>query len=138
MIYSVFVSCPKGFEYLLEEELKHLSFPVARVSPQGVYGDVSLETIYRVCLWSRLASRVHLILFNGPAENQHALYATCRQFAWDGVFSPDKSLAVTFHGESPNFRNTLFGAQIIKDAIVDYFRETQGIRPNIERIKPQV
>ena len=138
MIYPVFVSCPKGFEYLLEEELKHLSFPVVRVSPQGVYGDVSLETIYRVCLWSRLASRVHLILFNGPAENQHALYATCRQFAWDGVFSPDKSLAVTFHGESPNFRNTLFGAQIIKDAIVDYFRETQGIRPNVERIKPQV
>lgn len=38
MIFSLFVSCPKGLEYLLEEELKTLGLHVTRVSPQGVYG----------------------------------------------------------------------------------------------------
>lgn len=138
MSFPVFVSTPKGLEYLLEEELKSLGFPVSRVSPQGVFGDVELEMIYRVCLWSRLASRVHLILFEGPAHNKDELYQICRSFAWDSIFSADKTIAVTFHGESPAFRNTLFGAQVIKDAMVDFFRDKDNIRPSVERNSPQV
>ena len=138
MIFSVFVSCPKGLEYLLEEELKGLGFIIDRVSPQGVYGAVDLTMIYRVCLWSRLASRVHLILFSGLAVDQQALYALCRAFAWDTVFSVDKTLAITFHGESPTFRHSLFGAQVIKDAVVDFFRDTTGSRPMVDRADPAV
>ena len=60
MNYSLFVSCPKGLEYLLEEELKALGLHVTRVSPQGVYGEASLSTVYQLCLWSRIANRVQL------------------------------------------------------------------------------
>ncbi len=138
MIFSVFVSCPKGLEYVLEDELKALGFGVNRVSPHGVYGEVDLAMIYRVCLWSRVAGRVHLILFSGPAEDQRALYSLCRAFAWDTLFSAEKTLAVTFHGESPTFRHTLFGAQVIKDAVVDFFRESTGIRPMVDRDDPAI
>jgi 23S rRNA (guanine2445-N2)-methyltransferase / 23S rRNA (guanine2069-N7)-methyltransferase len=138
MIFSVFVSCPKGLEYLLEEELRGLGFGVSRVSPQGVYGEVDCAMIYRVCLWSRIASRVHLILLKGLADSPKALYALCRAFPWETIFSEEQTLAITFHGESPVFRHTLFGAQVIKDAVVDYFRESTGARPVVDRASPDI
>ena len=138
MMYSVFVSCAKGLEYLLSDELMALGVVPSRISPQGVFADVSLETLYRVALWSRIASRVHVILFSGVASDQKSLYALCRAHPWDQVFSAQKTMAVVFHGESPNFRHSLFGAQVVKDAVVDFFRETSGQRPHVERVAPDV
>lgn len=135
---SLFVSCPKGLEYLLEDELKMLGLAVTRVSPQGVYGNANLALVYHLCLWSRLANRVQLILFSGDVLNQETMYDLCHKFPWQTVFSPDKTLGIEFHGVSSEIRNTMFGAQVIKDAIVDYFRESQGERPVIERENPQI
>ncbi len=134
----LFISCPKGLEYLLEEEVKYLGLKVTRVSPQGVYGEGSLAVAYTLCLWSRLANRVQLILFNGHAHNQETIYQLCNQFHWQTVFSPNKTLAIEFHGESPQIRNTMFGAQIVKDGIVDHFRKLTGERPSIARDEPQI
>lgn len=134
----LFISCPKGLEYLLEDELKQLGLKVTRVSPQGVYGEAPLAVAYSICLWSRLANRVQLILFNGHAHNQETIYQLCAQFHWHTVFSPDKTFAIEFHGESPQIRNAMFGAQIVKDAIVDHFRKTTGKRPSVARELPQI
>lgn len=138
MTFSLFVSCPKGLEYLLEDELKALGLEVSRVSPQGVYGKAHLALVYHLCLWSRLANRVQLILFSGKALNQTTLYQLCHAFAWESVFSPDKTLGVEFHGESPEIRNSMFGAQLVKDAVVDYFRTLTGERPVVDRENPQI
>lgn len=133
MIFSLFVSCPRGMEYLLETETRSLGLAVTRVSPHGVYGEGTLAVIYQLCLWSRLANRVQVILFSGDASNQQALYQRCYEYPWETVFSADKTLAIEFHGESPEIRNTLFGAQVVKDGIVDQCRAVQGTRPVIER-----
>lgn len=138
MNYSLFFSCPKGLEYLLEEELKALGLNIIRVSPQGVYGEANLSTIYHLCLWSRIANRVQLILFSGEAHNEQTLYKLCNEFAWQTVFSADKTLAIEFHGTSRSIRNTMYGAQVVKDAIVDKFRKDQNIRPVVERKSPEV
>lgn len=138
MRFSLFVSCPKGMEYLLEDELRGLGLHITRVSPQGIYGEANLELIYHLCLWSRLANRVQLILLSGDVLNQATLYQLCHQFSWEKVFSPDKTLGIEFHGESPEIRNSMFGAQVVKDAIVDHFRELNGERPTIERENPQI
>ena len=138
MIFSLFVSCPKGLEYVLEEELKTLGLQVTKVSPQGVYGEASLSVIYQLCIWSRIANRVQLILFSGQAHYQQAIYQLCRDYAWQTVFSADKTLAVEFHGSSDEIRNSMFGAQVVKDGVVDYFRETQGARPDIVKDKPDI
>lgn len=138
MRFSLFVSCPKGLEYLLEDELRALGLRITRVSPQGVYGEGDLALIYHLCLWSRLANRVQLILLTGDVLNQTTLYKLCHRFAWETVFSSDKTLGVEFHGESSEIRNSMFGAQVVKDAIVDYFRELDGQRPTIDRENPQI
>ncbi len=138
MNHRLFISCAKGLEYLLADELQVIGLKVTAVSPQGVYGDADLGLIYQLCLWSRLANRVQLILFSGDAYNEQSLYKLCAQFPWQTVFGADKTLAIEFHGSSPQLRNSMFGAQIIKDAIVDHFRKFKGIRPSVDRDKPQV
>ncbi|KTC92228.1 bifunctional 23S rRNA (guanine(2069)-N(7))-methyltransferase RlmK/23S rRNA (guanine(2445)-N(2))-methyltransferase RlmL [Legionella cincinnatiensis] len=138
MKYSLFISCPKGLEYLLEEELKALGLSVTRVSPQGVYGEASLLTVYKLCLWSRIANRVQLILFSGYAGNEQSLHQLCTQFHWQTVFSQDKTIAIEFHGTSEHIRNTMFGAQVVKDGIVDHFRRLNRSRPSVDKETPQI
>jgi len=138
MIFSLFVSCPKGLEYLLLEELEALGLQKTKASPQGVYGDGDLALVYKLCLWSRIANRIQVILFTGRAHNQQALYQLGRDYPWQTAFSSDKSLAIECHGTSPEIRNTMFGAQVIKDSIVDYFRERDGTRPIIDRDEPLI
>ncbi|MCE3046364.1 bifunctional 23S rRNA (guanine(2069)-N(7))-methyltransferase RlmK/23S rRNA (guanine(2445)-N(2))-methyltransferase RlmL [Legionella sp. 16cNR16C] len=138
MNYSLFVSCAKGLEYLLEAELKVLGLHITRVSPQGVYGEAGLQVIYQICIWSRLANRVQLILFSGQAHNEQSLYQLCNQFPWQTVFKADKTLAIEFHGSSSHIRNSMYGAQVVKDGIVDHFRKLHGQRPSIDREKPQI
>jgi len=138
MNYSLFVSCAKGLEYMLETELRALGMHVERVSHQGVYGEATLAVLYHLCLWSRLANRVQLILFSGNAHNEQNLYQLCSQFHWQTVFTADKTLAIEFHGSSDQFRNSMFGAQVIKDAIVDHFRKLNNTRPSIDRENPQI
>lgn len=138
MNYSLFVSCPKGLEYLLEEELKALGLYVNRVSPQGVYGEGSLTVIYQLCLWSRIANRVQLILFSGNAANEQSLHQLCTQFHWQTVFTHDKTIAIEFHGASDHIRNTMFGAQVVKDGIVDHFRRLNGSRPSVDKENAQI
>ncbi|CEG55515.1 bifunctional 23S rRNA (guanine(2069)-N(7))-methyltransferase RlmK/23S rRNA (guanine(2445)-N(2))-methyltransferase RlmL [Legionella fallonii] len=138
MNYPLFISCPRGLEYLLEEEVKSLGLMVTRVSPQGVYGDANITVLYQLCLWSRLANRVQLVLFSGYAANEQAIHQLCTQFHWQTVFTHDKSIAVEFHGSSEHIRNTMYGAQVVKDAIVDHFRRLSGARPSVDREKPQI
>jgi len=137
-MYSLFISCPKGLEYLLEEEVRVLGLRVTKVNPQGVYGEAGLAAIYNLCLWSRLANRIQLILFSGEVHDQQELYQCCFAYDWRTVFNVDSTLAIEFHGNSPTIRNTMFGAQVIKDAIADYFRQHTNERPVIDREHPQI
>lgn len=125
-------------EYLLEDELKGLGLHVTQVSPQGVYGEASLPVIYNLCLWSRLANRIQLILFSGHATKEQAVHQLCTDFHWQTVFTHDKTIAIEFHGASEQIRNTMFGAQIVKDGIVDHFRRLNGSRPSVDKEKPQI
>ncbi|KTD69499.1 MULTISPECIES: bifunctional 23S rRNA (guanine(2069)-N(7))-methyltransferase RlmK/23S rRNA (guanine(2445)-N(2))-methyltransferase RlmL [Legionella] len=138
MNYSLFISCPRGLEYLLEEEVKAIGLSVTRVNPQGVYGEANLLTLYKLCLWSRIANRVQLILFSGYAGNEQALHQLCTEFHWQTVFSHDKTIAIEFHGASEHIRNTMYGAQVVKDGIVDHFRRLDHSRPSVDKEKPQI
>ncbi len=47
-----FVTCPKGVEYLLADELKEFGLNLVRNAPAGVWVEGELESGYRACLWS--------------------------------------------------------------------------------------
>lgn len=136
--FNLFIACPRGLEYLLEEECRALGLHISRVNPQGVYGEASLQTIYNLCLWSRLANRVQLILFSGQGYNEQTISRLCAEFPWQTVFTADKSIAVEFHGASDHIRNTMYGAQLVKDGIVDHFKRLTGQRPSVDKKQAQI
>lgn len=138
MTYAVLFTCSKGLEYLLEEELRPWGLTNVKVSPQGLSADASLETIYQISLWSRVANRILLHLFTSPAADPQSLHHSARQFPWHTVFSSQASLAIHFQGQSDSIRNSMFGAQVIKDGLVDYCRDQGLDRPNIDRDTPDI
>ncbi|MGV6806884.1 MAG: THUMP domain-containing protein, partial [bacterium] len=61
-----------------------------------------------------------------------------RTLQWHQIFSPASSLAIDFSGTNNAIRNTQFGAQRVKDAIVDQLRDSVGSRPEIDSRDPDV
>ena len=133
-----FSTCPKGIEGLLAQELATLGATSVRETVAGVYFDGTLETAYRVCLWSRLANKVLLPLASFPVESQDDLYDGVRELPWHEHLNPAGTLLVDFIGSNDAIRNTQFGAVKIKDAIVDCLREFSGERPSVAKRDPDL
>ena len=125
--------CAKGTESLLADEIRELGGTVLKEPPMGVIWQGSQEAAYRVCLWSRLANRMMLPLVDDIVDNVERLYDVARSIRWSEVFPASATFRIDFHGRSDFIRNTQFGAQKIKDAVVDGFREEMGSRPDVDK-----
>src|SRR5690554_5093564 len=128
-----FITCPKGIEGLLLDEVRSLGAESAKETVAGVYASGTLELGYRICLWSRLANRVLLILQRFAADDAQALYEGVSQVKWAQHLASDGSLAVDFSGQLPGVDNTHFGALKVKDAIVDQLRSPSDERPSVDK-----
>ncbi|SVE39505.1 uncharacterized protein METZ01_LOCUS492359, partial [marine metagenome] len=104
----------------------------------GVGFQGSIEVGYRACLWSRLASRILLVLDDVPASTSDELYDSVAHLGWDEHLRPTGTLAVNFNGTSPALRHTHYGALRVKDAVVDGFRERNGTRPSVDVESPDL
>jgi 23S rRNA (guanine2069-N7)-methyltransferase / 23S rRNA (guanine2445-N2)-methyltransferase len=133
-----FAACPRGLENLLAAELKTLGSPATRETVAGVYFEGPLAIGYRACLWSRLANRILRPVETVDASDGDALYRNLKLIDWSSLFSARQTFAIDFSGQSDSIRNTQFGAQRSKDAIVDWFVDKVGQRPSVERRQPDV
>jgi 23S rRNA (guanine2445-N2)-methyltransferase / 23S rRNA (guanine2069-N7)-methyltransferase len=133
-----FAACPKGLEGLLAPELEALGAHSTRETVAGVYFEAPLAVGYRACLWSRLANRILLPVHSCEVADADALYRELRRINWAEYFTVDQSFAIDFSGQNDEIRNTLFGAQRSKDAIVDWFQDAQGRRPSVEKRNPDI
>ena len=137
-LLQLFATTPKGLELLLVDELRALGATDAAEKLAGVTFTGDLSLAYKACLWSRLANRILLSLTKVPASSPEELYAGVQTIAWDKHIDPEGTFAVHFVTSQSTITHSLFGAQKVKDAIVDQMRENFGIRPNVEREQPQV
>lgn len=135
---TFFATCPKGLELLLVDELKNIGATAAHEKRAGVIFEGDLAIAYRACLWSRLANHILLPLTQFPASNADELYRGVQTINWSEHFSVDKTLAVTFTTVNSAIQHTQFGAQKVKDAIVDQFRQRSGVRPSVQRDQPDI
>ncbi|MFC3679673.1 bifunctional 23S rRNA (guanine(2069)-N(7))-methyltransferase RlmK/23S rRNA (guanine(2445)-N(2))-methyltransferase RlmL [Bacterioplanoides pacificum] len=126
-------ACPKGIEPLLAAEIRDLGGEVERETHLGVLWQGDLRTAYRFCLWTRLASRLLFPLQESQVDNVDQLYQVARDVDWQTVFPVGASFRIDFHGKTDFVRNTQFGAQKVKDGIVDNFREELGARPSVAK-----
>lgn len=136
--YEIVLTCPKGIEGLLLEEACSLGLEEAREQTAAVRGQGDLEVAYRLCLWSRLANRVLLVLSRFSMGSAEQLYEGVQAVDWRDHLEPAGSLAVEFSGHGSGIDNTHFGALKVKDAIVDRLRTRTGERPSIDKLNPDL
>ncbi|MDR0459025.1 MAG: class I SAM-dependent methyltransferase [Coriobacteriales bacterium] len=133
-----FVRSGRGLENLLAAELKTLGVAKPRPLASGVAFFGSLELGLRVCLWSRQASRVLLILDRVDATDSDTLYRSVQEICWEEHIAADARLAVQAQGLNDQLRNSQFVGQRVKDAIVDRIRQAKGRRPDVDSQRPDV
>ncbi|MFA0811964.1 bifunctional 23S rRNA (guanine(2069)-N(7))-methyltransferase RlmK/23S rRNA (guanine(2445)-N(2))-methyltransferase RlmL [Microbulbifer epialgicus] len=131
-------TCPKGLENLLAQELLTLGAEVQREQPAAVQFSGSLALAYRCCLWSRLANRIMLQVDQVRIGGADELYRAVAAQPWEQHIGPSGKLWLHFSGTNREIRNSQFGAQKAKDAIVDRLRAKTGARPSIDKHHPDL
>ncbi|NCF26408.1 MAG: bifunctional 23S rRNA (guanine(2069)-N(7))-methyltransferase RlmK/23S rRNA (guanine(2445)-N(2))-methyltransferase RlmL [Gammaproteobacteria bacterium] len=135
---NFFASAPRDLVSLLRGELAGLGAEHLRAGHAGIRFRGTLEVAYRACLWSRLASRILLPVKSFQAATQEELYAGVRAIPWSEHVPAAGTLAVDFASSRSQIGHTRFGAQKVKDAIVDQLRDLTGGRPSVDRERPDV
>lgn len=133
---ELFASCLSGLEAPLAEELKRLGIKRVRPLGGGVAFFCDVRHALSACLWSRLASRILVVVGRVNAGDANLLYEGVRRIAWEGVIVPGASMSVQAHGMNDELRNTRFTALKVKDAVCDRLREVTGERPDVDASTP--
>jgi len=136
--YKFFASTPLNIEDLLAEELKKFGAGNIKLVKAGVHFSGTLETAYRACLWSRTANRILLPIKEFTADSKDQLYRFAKLIKWENIFSVEDSFAVSTHVSKSEIHNERYASLVLKDAVVDYFRDLTGKRPDVERNQPKV
>lgn len=146
---TYWVTCADGLENLLVEELQDITQNQGASITEKKAGRViiqgTLETAYRICLWSRLASRVLLPIHHFELEKTHdardvaeEIYEGAVSFDWSLIFSPSSTFAIRLQTEREIKVNPQFATLRAKDGVVDSFMEAQGRRPSIDTKQPEI
>ncbi|ABA89312.1 23S rRNA (2-N-methyl-G2445)-methyltransferase, putative [Syntrophotalea carbinolica DSM 2380] len=133
-----FATAPKGVEPLLADELRALGALEVSETRAGASFQGSLETAYRICLWSRLASRVLMPIAEFSAEDPDQLYAAVGAVPWEEHMTAAGTLAVDAQLRRSKINHSRFAALRVKDAVVDRFRERFDQRPSIDLERPDI
>ena len=138
-VFDFYASTPRALEPILEAELR--AFGAQDVEPGfgGVSFRGSLEVGYRLCLWSRVASRVLLALSSFETGSMEQLYDAVGAIDWSQHLTSDETILVetTVTAAAPEI-NSHFAALRVKDAVVDQFRSRTGARPSVAREEPDL
>lgn len=124
-----YASCPEGFESALADELKRLGLShVRRLKGRATF-EGELEEGYRACLWSRLASRVFVVLGRFGAQDADELYDSVYDIAWENIVRPGATIAITARGVTEQLRNTRFSACVPKTRCATAWPRPRDVAP---------
>ncbi|MDD3685430.1 MAG: THUMP domain-containing protein [Bacteroidales bacterium] len=138
MQYKIVIKTLFGLENLLVHELEQLGIGDVEVLNRAVQFNGSLADIYKCNLHLRTALSVLAGVKIGKVTNQDQLYSFVKGIRWDEYFDCSKSISVNAVTNSKQLNHTLFIAQKTKDAVVDYFRDKTGNRPDVDVKNPDI
>jgi 23S rRNA (guanine2445-N2)-methyltransferase / 23S rRNA (guanine2069-N7)-methyltransferase len=131
-------TAPVGAASVLAEELAQFGAEQIRERSHDVKFQGTLEVGYRTCLWSRTATRVLLSLGSIDATSAKSIYEAVKRMDWREHLAPGATLACDCSGGNESIRHTIYGSQLLKDAVCDSLRDATGERPNIQPERPDV
>ena len=138
MIRRYFVPCTLGIEKALVRELHALNLDEVEEARGGATFLGDRRAGYRACIQLRSAIRVQEELARARVGSEHDLYRFIQSGDWSRYLSPRHTLAVHASLRDAPLSHSGYAAQKVKDAIVDWFRDRTGTRPNVDRDQPQV
>jgi len=123
----------RGLLEPLASEIESLGVKMAKLRADSVEFEGSWADVYRVHLFSRIASRVLLPVSDFEAYNQEELYAgILKRHDFTKYITPQQTLRVEAHvRDNPNLTDQRFVMMKVKDAVVDQFWKKYNERPNI-------
>ena len=127
-----------GFEEILKEEIEALGFKNLKVLNRAVQLTGSWKDVYTLNFRCRLAISVLVKVEEFYVNDEDDLYKKAKRIDWTSFFDVDKTFAVKGAVFSTLFNHTMYPFLVVKDAIVDAFRDKVGERPNVNSKSPQV
>ena len=119
---KLFATAPEGTISLLETELNALGASQLDVRPRGIAFDADLETVYRICLNSRIANRILMPVTKFKASSPEAIYEEIKAIRWEKHLHSSGTLAVDVTANRADVKHSHYAMLTVKDAVVDRFR----------------
>ena len=138
MNFQFFATCPRGLEALLADELLAQRALKIVVTDGGVSFEGSLETMYRVNLHSRIATRIMSRVGQGSYATEEDIYKATFKLHWPSWFKVNQTIRVKVTGVKCPLKSLDFVTLRIKDAVCDRFREEGALRPSVSVRDPDV
>lgn len=138
MNFQFFATCPRGLEALLADELLAQRALKIDVTDGGVSFEGNLETMYRVNLHSRIATRIMSRLGQGSYTSEEDIYKATFKLNWPSWFKVNQTIRVKVTGVKCPLKSLDFVTLRIKDAVCDRFREEGALRPSVSVRDPDV
>lgn len=133
-----YATTPHGLTAALADELRRLGAEKVQPGGSGATFEGSLETAYRVCLWSRLANRVLMPITTVRAPTPEWLYDAVKEIRWEKHLRSSGSLAIDITSSEAAISHSQYAVLKTKDAICDRFRDLFGERPSIDTEIPDL
>lgn len=127
-----------GLEEVLAAELVELGAEQVETGRRMCSFRGDQRIMYRANIACRTAVRVLKPIARFPADGPDALYRCMGRTNWLKHLSPEGTLAIdpVVHGGA--FTNSLYAAQVAKDAIADQIRRRTRSRPSVDLADPDV
>ncbi|MCW9000962.1 MAG: bifunctional 23S rRNA (guanine(2069)-N(7))-methyltransferase RlmK/23S rRNA (guanine(2445)-N(2))-methyltransferase RlmL, partial [Kangiellaceae bacterium] len=131
-------TCAKGLEYLLVDELKAIGAESASEGLSLVTFDADWECAYKCLMWSRIASRILYPISSFEVSEEDDLYKQCSIIDWEQHISPGATFLVNAQSYKSKLSHTQYISQLVKDAVVDTFKDSGEERPNVSFERPDI
>lgn len=138
MEFELIAKTFQGLEEILAKELTTLGANNVEIGRRMVSFTGNKEMMYRANFSLRTALRILKPIKHFKAQSAEEVYDAVKSIEWEQYLSPEKTFAVDAVVFSDEFRHSKFVAYKVKDAIVDYFREKTGDRPNVRLNNPDL
>ena len=132
------LKCFFGFEETLKEELLEYGYDQIEILNRAVQIQGTWKDVYYLNLHSRCSISILVEIASFRIKTENDLYQNASKIKWSNIFDVNKTFAVKGAIYSDIFTNTHYPYLLVKDAIVDHFRDKTDDRPNIEIKRPQV
>ena len=132
-----YVTCAQGLAPYVKDELNAIGI-AAQEDGTGVTFTGEFKDAYNACLWVRCGSRVLLELKEGKFTSLDQLHNELALFSWSAHMRETDTFSTKVTARRAGNIHTHFAALRVKDAIVDYFNELVGTRPNVDVEDPDV